>query len=533
MDRLKFLLATFVVGVLTLGIYSCAKDSEENKQGLNEVSIRTRSFDDSGKLFSFTSLSNSQQNDGFMIIANKLSLLMKNDAVFKEKILSSFQDVNYNEVLLSELFLKTSNSDIYNSLKSELNSNSSDSNLNLDQFLANNPLLAISFPYVLVDKIPLAEAELAVIVRSDLDKKTYFFFDNEVTTQDTLSEFEYAGILLKESEEHYLYDMANDEFKHNGNSFKEEMYIDLNDCNDLYIYLNTQPKVGNYTKLNIQDIQQKYSSMCFEVVPPIVDYNDDVTLYIPTGPSGGPNGGPLGDIDCDRGAIEVDLLYPEKTRNENYFTGFKLESYTVFQGLDNQPCDLEEQNGRKFWHKGQNNFHFLFSWIMGRNGAIAGTRTFRFDVKRRNLVVEQLELERRWFRWRWKIVSGQPVNVRVSTPIFGSSVASNHWTVDNQGDLFYINVQEFDTQICVSTSTQTTTTNVELGGKIDFGKILKEPLSFKVTGSATNTQVLQITGPSTQNLGNTFFEYCTPYERNWFHRASTGAAELTIWSPWY
>ncbi len=26
---------------------------------------------------------------------------------------------------------------------------------------------------------------------------------------------------------------------------------------------------------------------------------------------------------------------------------------------------------------------------------------------------------------------------------------------------------------------------------------------------------------------------CTPYDRNWFHRASTGAVELTIWSPWY
>ena len=403
----------------------------------------------------------------------------------------------------------------------------------MDQFLIQNPLLAFSFPYALVNKISLAEAELAIIVRSEFDKKAYFLFDNEVTTQDTLSEFEYAGIFLKESEEHYLYNITNDEFKHNGKSFKEEMHIDLNDCNDILSYLNNLPKIGSFTRLNIRDIQQKYNSMCFEVVPPIVDYNDDITLNVPNGPFEGPHGSPLGDIDCDRGAIEVDLIFPELTRNENYFTGFKLESYTVFQGLDNQPCDLEKRNGRNFWHRGQNNFSFLFTWLMGRNGGIAGTRNFRFDVKRRELVVERVELERRGLRWRWKIVSGSPASVRVSTPIFGSSVASNHWTVDNQGDIFFINVQEFDTQICISTSTQTTTTNVELGGKISFGEILKEPLSFKVNSSATNTQVLQITGPSTQNLGNTFFEYCTPYSRNWFHRASTGAVELTIWSPWY
>jgi len=482
-------------------------------------------------------VSNNLKNDEVMIIANRLSILMKNDAVFKNKLLSSFVDVNYYELLLSELFLKSSTSDIYNSLKDGLNSVSTDSNLNLDRFLVDNPLLSISFPYILGDKIPLAEAELAFIVRSRSDQKTYFFYNDEVTTQDTLSEFEYVGILIRESEEYYLYDMSNDKFKHNGKSFEEEIYIDLNDCHELYMYLNDQLKIENYSKLNIHDIQQKYSLLCFDFMPPTVEYGDDVTLNLPTGTNGGLQGGinsgSLGDIDCDRGAIEVDELYPEKTRNENYFNGFRLESYTVFQALDNQPCELEERNVRKWWHKGQNNYSFLFTWLMGRNGSIAGTRNFRFDIKRRNLVIEEVELERRWFRWRWRIVSGRPANVWVSTPIFGSTVASNHWTID-QGSIFYINISETDTQICVSTSTQTTTTtSVELGGKIDFGKILKEPFSFKVTGSATQTQTLQITGPSTQNLGNTFFEYCTPYDRNWFHRASTGAVELNIWSPWY
>ena len=105
MNRLKFLLAAFVVAVLALGIYSCAKDTEENNQGLNKVSLSVRSFDDSDRLITFEALSNPIRSDKFMIIGNRLSILIKNNPVFKEKLLSSFQSVNYDEVLLSDFLL--------------------------------------------------------------------------------------------------------------------------------------------------------------------------------------------------------------------------------------------------------------------------------------------------------------------------------------------------------------------------------------------------------------------------------------------
>ncbi len=151
------------------------------------------------------------------------------------------------------------------------------------------------------------------------------------------------------------------------------------------------------------------------------------------------------------------------------------------------------------------------------------------------------------FLIKYKITGGTPKYVLINHPIFSTIKNENHWTIDNHGDIFFINVQESDSEPCTSTNVTQNATNVSVGGSINFGELVKNPiipgLTFNISKTTTYTQTLVVNGVTNQDMGNTYFEYCQPfpnfvenswwYKDNWMQFNTTGAVQLGLYSPWF
>ena len=335
------------------------------------------------------------------------------------------------------------------------------------------------------------------------------FWGNEVS--DSHSEL-YFGFWLKESEEFLLYDETKDIIKGINKSLKDVFYYEKN--KNTIASIKNSRKIGDFSLLNLielSNIQKNKNSSNVPVKPRMTNKLQKTNS--------------LRSIQCDRGSIEKDLIHPQLSTSSTSILGFNLKSYTNFRAIDNQPCILDPINGIDVDNNGQNVFSFRLTWVIGRDGTTFGTKNHRVDKLRSEVVDESYELYIAGWNWNWfwgnqpifkyRITGGTPKFIALDIHAFGTSPYGNHWTVGNQGDVFFINIQEFDTQICSQTNVNTQTSNIKVGGNINFGMLVKDPLipslSFEISNSMSHQETLVVNGTTIQDLGNTYFEYCQPY----------------------
>jgi hypothetical protein len=544
----KFLIALILFQFAIPFLTSCKKEITQEMNG-NVIRLPTSTNED--VFLKFEMLPADIKNQEIMQFANAMSKLISEDKPIYDFILGRLAACNYQEVLVSKIFSPTTQMDFYGKLSQKLQAigSATNSGFNLSQFLNQNPLLTIRFPQEILKNgtYTIDKIAIPILVTNITDGNVYVFFGDEVTK---IGSDAYAGLWLNQSEEYILYNLERDDIKFKSENFEESFLYNLGDFPKMRSYIASLEKVDNYSLINVLELGKKYDQLYLQ------SNSSNGRLIFSTNsneinPSA--NRGGDGNVDCLRGSIEKDIILPQLKYNSTILEGFKLESYTNFLAIDNQPCNLVIGKGLT----GQNLFSFKFTWVLGKNGGTAYTKNHRIDVLRKDLVDEKyvpylFGFKSTWFLGlqpiiKYKIIEGTPKYVLINFPIFSTTKSGNHWTVDNQGDIFFINVQEFDTEICTSTNTSTNSTSISVGGTINFGELVKNPLipglTFNISKTTTYTQALVVNGVSIQDMGNTYFEYCQPFPNfvekswwfmdNWMQYNTTGAVKLELYSQWF
>jgi|GEM_PF-5545461 len=559
MNRFNYFIVFFTVTIVTLGIYSCTKDDELTKQ---EAILDSRTNEAGFYKASFNSES---ENNNLKKLAVGLSMMYNADISFKNFLNSEVTLKKNREVLLYDLFSCNQMNDFSESFNEIIQD--SQINFNVNQFISDNPLFSIVLRYDVINSANLNIDDINL---------TFNYFDNNISKDfavfgDEILEVNdgaILGFIIKESEEYLFYDPNSDEIEGSANSFDEYFSFSLSDCEIVEEYILNQCEINNKKIINTIDIQNLFFENCSQIgccKPSIpTEINEIVNELLST--NGGNNGTssnlPPSSIDCDRGNIQEDIILPNLSTNSNHLLGFQLSSYTEFRAIDNQPCKLPKIHNTDpdETTTGQNVFSFMFTWVIGRNGGAFGTRNLRKSVTRSELVREDYQVWVPYWKWSWscfcmkpvykyRITGGTPLFVSLNIPVFSTVSSNNHWTPDNQGEAFWINVKESDPTACSSTTSTVTTSSTEVGGSLVFSKLEKLPgnptptLNFKHVNTIQATHTVVVTGVQTQDLGNTYFEYCQPYPnlnpnstprfKTWIQTNTTGAVELFLYSKWH
>lgn len=539
----------FLISMLHFAlITSCTK--EEMKSSQENIDSKNRNSTAVSAFKPFDSLSLVSKSDAKMKFALGLSKLLNDDQSFRTEIFDLFEAKSYKEVLISD-FLKQSSKVVYrNQIANNINSLSSAVSFNLNQFLIDNPLLSIRFPFEVKEKLNLNLHNIAtpILVPNDADGDYYAVSGTSVAAMQGDA---FVGIWLKNSEEYILYNSSTNKIKNTNLSFKEYFLFDQFECADVTNYLQSLVENNGLKLVEILKVQKLHEDKCMikkETPSNLQEVMDDVNANGISAEKAGP---------CHRGLIETDLLFPELSQNSNTIGGFGMSSYTSFKAIDNQPCTLQNPGGIPFANTGQNIFSFMFTWVIGSNGTIFGTRNYRKDVLRKDLVKETIQIYIADYEWRWscfcevpifklKITGGSPKYVGINDPVFG---VNDHWETENQGEVFWINVTEFDVTSCSSTNTNTQTSQTTVGGSLVFSALTTVPnspvptINFSQQNTITATHTVAVTGVSVQDLGNTYFEYCQSYPflyvqpanfqfLKWLQMNTTGAVNVYTFSPW-
>jgi hypothetical protein len=543
----KFLIALILFQFAIPLFTSCKKEiNPETNGNVNRLPSSTNE----DVFLKFEMLPSDIKNQKIMQFANALSLLIAEDKPLYDFILNKLVACNYQEVLVSKIFSPTTQMNNYIKLSQKLQATgaATNTNFNLSNFLNENPLLTIRFPQEIIKDgtYSIDKIAIPILATSITDGKVYVFLGDEVTK---ISSDTYAGIWLNQSEEYILYNIENDDIKFKSENFEQSFFYNLGDFPEMKNYFASLEKIDNYSLINVLELGKKYDQLYLQS-----NTSNERLIFPANSNEINPSANRGGEGDCIRGSIEKDLILPNFKYNSTILYGFNLESYTNFLAIDNQPCNLEFGNGLT----GQNLFSFRFTWVIGKEGGIIGTKNHRIDVLRKDLVDEKYVpyisgWKSSWWKGptpiiKYKIIEGTPKFVGINHPIFSTTKIGNHWTVDNQGDIFFINVQEFDNEICTSTNTITNTTTVSVGGTINFGTLVSNPLitplTFNITNTKTYTETLVVNGVTIQDMGNTYFEYCQPFpffnqppmgiqNLRWLQFNTTGAVRLALYSPWF
>lgn len=532
MKKFKFLAVVFTALVMGLGIYSCTKD-DILKQNGTDLNVEYRTDAGSFSVSSFYEQSDEFQNDPTMRLGCGISILINNDVSIKNLLLNEFVSCGYHEVLLHDFINPVKNPTIYDALVEKIDNLFPGDNTAVFELLDECSLMSLYMPSEYVEEFN-SNSNLFVPVNStfSLTAETYSFFGDEVADYD-----DYFGVILRSAQEYLFYNESTNQILGCELPFEEVFLFNLSDCDIVGEYINNQKNCNGYKMISFLEIYELFNG-CIIQDPSDPDNGED------DGNDNNPDPNVTWRTDCDRGNIEMNLLFPELTTNTNEFTGLKVMSVDAFRLFDNQALPHAI-------------FLFEMDWIINRDGAAWKADKYNVVVLRER--IGRVQYEKVWGSHgssglgttQGEIIAITPAVITISRQVFGTNPSYQHWRLDNQGDVIWVNIIERKVETTTSTTTTTQTYSYNVGGQINFEipKVddLTGELSFEYSHEIEHSVTITKEGVSIIDCGPVHFDYCEPYpyknnfngisggpraQPRWLQANNTGLIELHLTSAW-